>query len=103
MLGIEQGLAALGDEVADGGGDGLAVLVESHVQGGGDVEIVGLADQADSGGHRVQDGGEDVVIVGRPAHAAGHAEGGEGGFCGRGGGEELAESVGFAPGQPPSI
>lgn len=35
MLGVEQRLAAFGDEMADGGSDGLAVLVESDVEGGG--------------------------------------------------------------------
>ena len=98
MLRVEKRLAAPGDDVADRGGNGLAVVVKADAKGSGHVEIMGLADQTDGGGIGVQDGGQHIVILGRPAHAAGHAKGSERRFCGRGGGEEIAVGrVGTGP------
>ena len=79
MFGIEKRLAPLRDDMGDGGGDVVEVFVERDAEGGGDVEVMRLADEADGGGSGVQDRGEDVVIIGRPPGALGHAEGGEGG------------------------
>ena len=77
VLGVEQGLAALGPQEADRGGDVLEVLLEADAERGGDVEVVGLADEADGGRFGVQHLGQHLVVRGGAARALGHAEGGQ--------------------------
>ena len=79
------------------------VLVQGDAEGGGDVEVVRLADETDGGGAGVQDGGEDVVILGRPARRGWSCRRRSGWRGWPGGRAKKSLSVGFAPGQPPSI
>jgi hypothetical protein len=78
------------------------ILVEADAKSGGDVEIMRLADQTDGGRACVHHGGQHVVIGGRAPCPLGHAKGGQDG-AGLGAASKNALSVGFAPGQPPSI
>ena len=77
MLGVEERLAPLGDKMGDGFGDVVGVLGQRDAEGGFDVEVMGLADDADGFGARVEHGGQHVVILSRHARAFGHAKGGE--------------------------
>ena len=77
VLGVEQGLAALGCDVGERFLYVLNVFVEGAAERLLDVVVVGLADEADRRRAGVEDRGEDVVVLGRPAGSLGHAEGAE--------------------------
>jgi hypothetical protein len=102
MLGVEQRLAPLGDQMRDGGRDVLDVFVERDAERLGDVEVMGLADEADGGVPAFRTPASTsslsaerparlvmpkAVMVARVSGAA----------------SKNALSVGFAPGQPPSM
>lgn len=75
VLAVDEDAAALGDQVGDGVADHLQVLFERGAQGELDVPVVGLGDQGDHGGTRLQQGPDLRVLGGRTARPAGRAEG----------------------------
>ena len=89
MLGIEQRLAPQFAQMGKRLGDVVAVLVQRDPERGGDMEIMGLADEADRFGARVQHARQDIVVIRRPSRPFGHAKGGKGGTGLGRGGEEI--------------
>ena len=90
MFGVKQGFAALGAQMDKGLADRDQVFVQRDAKRGDNMKLMRLADQTNRRRVRVQDGGKDIVILGRAAKAFGHPKGGHRGADGRRSVEKLA-------------